>query len=150
LGAAPQARAFHGMAYDSARGVHVMYGGSEGSSILGDTWEYDGAARTWTMRGPLGPGPGDEGPGRRFWFQLVFDAEQNNTLLYGGTRGDVTLGDTWTWNGEAGAWTLLQPLNRPKALQLYAAAYDSLRKVVLLFGGSRFDDRGLASHWESW
>ncbi|HIE72090.1 MAG TPA: hypothetical protein EYP98_19025 [Planctomycetes bacterium] len=30
------------MAYDSARGKVVMFGGWNGSSHLNDTWEYDG------------------------------------------------------------------------------------------------------------
>lgn len=42
----PPARAYHSMAYDTARGVTVLYGGTGASGWLGDTtWEYDG--NTW-------------------------------------------------------------------------------------------------------
>jgi hypothetical protein len=35
-------------AYDAARGRFVIYGGRTRSSVLGDTWEFDG--RTWDRR----------------------------------------------------------------------------------------------------
>src|SRR5262249_9481293 len=46
----PPARALHGMAYDSTRGVVVLYGGESvyNSVNLADTWEWDGS--TWTQR----------------------------------------------------------------------------------------------------
>jgi hypothetical protein len=43
---APAPRSAHGMAYDSARAVTVLFGGNGGSAPLGDTWEWDGA--TWS------------------------------------------------------------------------------------------------------
>ncbi len=142
----PGARAYHGMAYDSARGVHVLYGGTTGTSIFGDTWEYDGAARTWTLRAPPDPGPGP-----RIWFQLSFDAARNKTLLFGGTQdGTVQFGDTWTWDGRTGAWTQINPPIHPNARQLYTLAYDSLRQVVLLQSGARTDSTGTAINDESW
>ena len=90
-GASPAPRVGHGMAYDSARGVHVMYGGASSAGALGDTWEYDGAGRTWTLRTPL-----IAGPNPRYWFQLAFDAARNRTLLFGGTPdATVQFADTW-------------------------------------------------------
>ena len=37
------------MAFDSRRGVTVLFGGYSPSGILGDTWEYDGA---WRLANP--------------------------------------------------------------------------------------------------
>ena len=34
------------MAYDSARGVTVLYGGYNGSTYMTDTWEWNGTV--WT------------------------------------------------------------------------------------------------------
>ena len=146
-GASPEARVFHGMAYDSARSVHVMYGGVNlTGAALGDTWEYDGAARTWTSRTPPDPGPGP-----RFWFQLAFDAARNRTLLFGGARSPtIQLGDTWIWDGQAGVWTQLNSPVQPSPRQLYALAYDSLRELVLLQCGSWVDPGGTAVDGQSW
>jgi len=142
----PEARAYHGMAYDSARGVHIMYGGSVGTSLLGDTWEYDGAARTWTLRAPP-----NAGPGPRIWFQLAFDAARTNTLLFGGTQdGTVQLGDTWTWNGTAAVWTQHYPPDHPRERQLYAMAYDSVREVALLQCGAMVQGGSTLIDSHSW
>src|SRR5688572_7152112 len=44
----------HVMAYDSARGTTVMFGGKDGSfNSNSDTWEWDGA--NWTLRATVGP-----------------------------------------------------------------------------------------------
>jgi hypothetical protein len=134
------------MAYDSERGVHVMYGGSEGGSELGDTWEYDGGVRNWTLRAPL-----NAGPGPRIWFQLAFDVARNRTLLFGGSQGaTVQLGDTWVWDGLAGAWTQLNPPAHPDERQLYTLAYDSSRELVLLQCGSRVVNGSTSTDRESW
>ena len=38
------------MAYDSTRGVIVVFGGSNSNFTLGDTWEWNGI--DWTQRSP--------------------------------------------------------------------------------------------------
>ncbi len=45
----PRARFLHAMAYDSMRGVTVMFGGRD-ASAFGETWEYDG--EQWMERAP--------------------------------------------------------------------------------------------------
>jgi hypothetical protein len=45
----PSARSGHGMAYDDARRVVLMFGGS-GSTMLGDLWSWDGTR--WMRRPP--------------------------------------------------------------------------------------------------
>src|ERR1041384_4804856 len=54
----------HAMAYDSARGVTVLFGGFAGD-YLSDTWEWNGTV--WTRRTVTGP------PGREY-AAMVFDA----------------------------------------------------------------------------
>ena len=54
-------------------------------------------------------------------------------VLFG--RSDVhgdELGDTWTW--DTGTWTKRQPPASPAPRREAAVAYDSARKVVILFG----------------
>ena len=40
----PVGRFAHAMAYDTARGVTILFGGFDGSSHLSDTWAYDGVS----------------------------------------------------------------------------------------------------------
>src|ERR1041384_7179735 len=47
-------RGGHAMAFDSARGVTVLFGGFTGGES-GETWEWDGA--TWMERTTGGPSP---------------------------------------------------------------------------------------------
>jgi hypothetical protein len=59
-GPAPEPRRAHRMVYDAGRGRVVLYGGERLSdgTLLGDQWDYDGAAGAWTRLGPaVSPGP---------------------------------------------------------------------------------------------
>jgi hypothetical protein len=65
-------RTFHRMAYDSDRGRVVLFGGL-GSSVYGDTWEWDGAG--WTGRLHLRPGSAIR-------HAMVYDAARHRVLLF--------------------------------------------------------------------
>jgi hypothetical protein len=129
----PGARAFHTMAYDSARGVTELFGGFNGVQ-LGDTWEWDGT--TWTQR-PVG------GPPARLAPAMVYDSFRHVAVLFGGSY-DVDLGDTWEWDGTA--W-VLRSTSGPPARARHAMAYDSVRHVTVLFGGGE-GGGGFSDTWE--
>jgi len=81
------------MAYDSARGVTVLFGGNDGSypyyNYKGDTWEWDGT--TWTPRSLTGPSP-------RAGHAMAYDDARGVTMLFGGFFDPAPysfLGDTW-------------------------------------------------------
>jgi hypothetical protein len=82
------------MAYDSARGVTVLFGGYKGS-LDGETWEYDGTA--WALRAYTGPSP-------RSGHGMAYDPAGEVTLLYGGFDG-ANSDETWAWDGQE--WTQL-------------------------------------------
>src|SRR4029077_4490065 len=66
----PGPRSNSAAAFDSSRGRLVLYGGQNGSTILGDTWEWDGTS--WTSP-PTFPPPPTPGPGPRAGHVLVYD-----------------------------------------------------------------------------
>src|SRR5437762_219891 len=79
------AREGHALAYASARGVTVLFGGC---CVLGDTWEWDGT--TWTQRSPAASPPA------RSYHALAYDAGHAVTVLFGGLgNGGSDFGDTW-------------------------------------------------------
>ncbi len=83
------------MAFDSARGRVVLFGGLSGAlgAALGDTFEYDGTK--WMFRAVSGP------PGR-WGSALAYDSGRGRTVLFGGYGGAAGyLADTWEWNGTA-------------------------------------------------
>lgn len=118
----PSPRQFHAMAYDSMRGVTVLFGGSYGGNRYNDTWEWDGVA--WTQKSDSGPTP-------RYGSSMVYDSDRGVIVLYGGYDGS-TCGDTWEWNGTA--WTQRQ-VTGPTARWDHKMTYDSGRGLSVLFGG---------------
>jgi len=90
----PPARSMASMAYDSALGTLVLFGGSQagsGAPYFSDTWLWDGA--TWS---PFYP-PGGVHPPERYAFGMAYDPTQG-VLIYGGLdiSDSVTLNDMWS------------------------------------------------------
>jgi len=127
-GAQPGAREGHAMAYDSARGKVVLFGGATSAGYMNDTWEWDGAAATWTDRTPAG-----DSPSPRILHAMAYDSSRARTVLYGGASGDD---GTWEWDGVAGTWNNRTPGGGSLGhRERHAMAYDASRGKVVLFGG---------------
>jgi hypothetical protein len=116
------------MAFDSAHGETVLFGGFNGTggAHLGDTWLWNGTA--WTQVASTGPSPRDG-------HSMAFDSSRNKTVLFGGVGGVGTvgyLGDTWEWDGTA--WTQVASTG-PAPRNLGAMAFDAIQNEAVLFGG---------------
>ncbi len=111
------------MAYDSVRGVTVLFGGWDGLSIFGDTWEWDGSS--WTQ-------VSSSGPSARYEHAMAYDSARGVTVLFGGRDVSSRFRDTWEW--DRSSWTQVST-SGPSARELLAMAYDSARGVTVLFGG---------------
>ena len=121
----PLARSGHAMAYDSAHGQVVLFGGYNGS-YFGDTWVWDGA--TWTQKSPPGS------PSARTYHTMVYDSTRGQVVLFGGVDANSTkLSDTWLWDGAN--WTQYQGAAAPPARQWHMMAFDTAHHEVVLFGG---------------
>ena len=137
----PANRTSHTLAYDSARGVTVLFGGLAGHHGLdSETWEWNGSA--WTQRTSAGP----SARGRH---AMVYDSVRNVTVLFGGMNEifSVISSDTWEWNGTA--WTQRQVVG-PSARYGHAMAFDSARGVTVLFGGAATWGSTVNSNSETW
>jgi hypothetical protein len=119
----PSPRQRHSMAYDSARGRLVLFGGHDGN-LRGDTWEWDGAS--WTLAATTGPLP-------RQSTALAYDSARGRTVLFGGEGANGPMDDTWEWDGVR--WRPIQ-VEGPQRRHSHAMAYDSRRGRVVLFGGN--------------
>ena len=133
----PSARKNAAMAFDSARGVCVLFGGGdnvfENDTPQNDTWEYDG--NNWTQRQATDynatdrPRPFD-GP------QMVYDSARKRCVLVAASDrlgGNVNLNTkTWEWDGTHWIAMNVAPPSRYDA----AIAYDAARQVTLLHGGT--------------
>ncbi len=111
------------MAYDALREVTVLFGGYNGTSLLGDLWEWNGT--TWTQR--TAPGPT-----ARAYHSMVYDSHRGATVIFGGQGSTGDLNDTWEWNGLA--WAERTSMSLPSRQSDEAMAYDFQRGVTVLNG----------------
>jgi hypothetical protein len=101
---------------------------------FGDCWTYDGS--TWTVA--------NAPPVPRSLHVMAYDRVRGRTVLYGGSGGWLTGGhgggsspilpaETWTFDGFS--WTEVTPRPGPGGRFSHAAAFDSRRGSLILFGG---------------
>jgi hypothetical protein len=116
------------MAYDTARGRLVLFGGYD-NSYLGDTWEFDGAA--WHE-------VSTSGPSARRGSSMAYHEPTGQMVLFGGQNSSGELGDTWTYDGAT--WTAHSP--NPEPVPRYGAAmwYDPSTLTVRLYAGELHRD----------
>lgn len=133
----PPARAGHSMAFDSARGVIVLFGGQY---TLDDTWEWNGT--NWNPRSV------GLTPPARTWHAMAYDEFRRRVVLFGGrSSGGTALQDTWEWDGTS--WANPSPAVKPPVRQGHRMAYDAVRRRVVLFGGQP-NDGSPSRHADTW
>lgn len=125
---APSARYEQTMAYDSLRGLMVMFGGLN-STYMADTWTYDPGANDWTDRAPA------TAPAARCDHAMAYDSAHDKVVLFGGFDGYDYLNDTWAYDLRTGIWTNMSPPAAPPARRYHAMAYDTVNGRTVIFGG---------------
>ncbi len=124
----PPARRFdnQGMAYDPRSATVILFGGiTSSSTVLGDTWTWNGKTKTWTSHPVIGPSP------RRA--PLVYDDATGGVILFGGDDAKRAFRDTWEWTGSS--WLERFPPTSPPSRGMSSMAYDAAIQQVVLFGG---------------
>jgi hypothetical protein len=128
----PSGRAYPAMAYDSARGRTVLFGGGFGCcNQPNDTWEWDGTHWTGFSTNPA-PAP-SIAPG------MAYDSARGVTVVFDSS------GHTWEWNGQT--WTQRTTAVSPPARVWTAMSYDSVRHDMVLFGGNASGGVLLGDTW---
>jgi hypothetical protein len=133
----PPARYGASMAYDSATGDLVLFGGLSANGDMSDTWTWDGS--TWTQQLPK------TSPPARYTSSMAYDDETGNVVLFGGLAGRTVEADTWTWNGTT--WTQLFPSTKPPARDAASMSYDAASQDMVLFGGNNGGATNLSDTW---
>jgi hypothetical protein len=129
----------HAMAYDSDRGVVVLFGGERGldgsKEYFDDTWEYDGAS--WKRINVAGTKPAP-----RAFHAMAYDPVKKRVVLAGGEDSRIggscdyyDFGDVWAYtsNGTNGLWVRLPvgDFNRSG----HALVFDSLSQHIMSVQG---------------
>jgi len=150
----PAGRFASSIAYDTQHHQTVLFGGQSGPSsgcsplpdqlnqnhLCSDTWTFDGSG--WTRQ------PAPTSPPFRSLAAMAYDADTNQTVLYGGFSDQNTLGDTWTWDGIT--WTQQSPNTSPPALEGAVMGWDALHHQLILFGGEGNGPNGPQYFNETW
>jgi uncharacterized protein (TIGR03437 family) len=145
----PSERYGTAMAYDTAHNQIVLFGGEgpamPGSSFIGDTWVWNGAA--WTQESP------QTSPPARAGHSMAYDSVHGQVVLFGGEGANgfgfqataEALNDTWVWDGTN--WTQESPKTSPAPRNSFTMAFDAAHGQVLLFGGLDGNGTDLNDTW---
>ena len=76
---------------------------------------------------------------------LTYDSQRSVVVYFGSNMGDL-LGETWEYDGTR--WQKMTPLQSPPSRYGHSMAYDETRGVIVMFGGSSFDNALLHDTWE--
>ncbi len=82
---------------------------------------------------------GDVAPEARGGHDMVFDAVNNVSVMFGGfsyTGGLHSLDDTWTYSVALNEWSQLDTFSHPSHRAAHAMAFCSLSQKIILYGGS--------------
>src|SRR5215218_5628024 len=137
----PSPRQHAELAYDATRQRVVLFGGESGvfpnSSILSDTWEWDGA--TWTRRATTGPSA-------RVHHTLAYDRARGRVVLFGGFKATTQqeLRDIWEWDGSA--WQQ-SSLSGPTNTVSLGVAYDEKAAALYFFSMAAGGGALVANRW---
>jgi hypothetical protein len=142
MGANPSPRLFACADLDAARGMVVLFGGELNGDRFDETWEFDGT--DWALRTPA------VAPRARFGATLCSDSS-GRSLLFAGqmvqpSRGPVDLADLWAWDGTT--WTSVPTPAAPPARLMHAAAFDTRRGRLVVFGGLTAAGSAFGDTWE--
>lgn len=144
-GAGPTERYGHSAIYDAPRNRLIVSHGFTNAGRFDDTWAYDLKLEKWQNLSPTG-----ERPLKRCLHHAVYDARNDQMLLYGGCSsgfGPCPQDDLWALDLKKLQWRDLTRSPRPTGRQWYGAAFDSTRGRLVVFGGSQGGGT-LSDTWE--
>lgn len=123
----PTASSEYALAYDTNRGVMVLYGGNAtGWPYENSTWEFDGD--DWSQVTITNT------PQTVYGMVMTYDANRERIVLFGGSNADdTTRAETWEYAGVD--WTQASPTSSPPERTGHTLVYDPITEKVYLFGG---------------
>lgn len=144
VGTPPLLRSQAAMTFDPTDGLVVLFGGSLGSSLYGDTWQFLGTQVVPGIYQRLLPTSWT--PTEEVNAAITYDYADGYVLLYGGgTTGNSHLAATWTYQNLT--WHLVSSSSPPGSLCCAAMTYDFHDGYVVMFGGGTQSSGPLGATW---
>jgi hypothetical protein len=95
-------------------------------------------------------------PDARSFHSAIYDPTAKRMLIFGGRQASLSgsveantkvMNDVWSYSTESNSWSQVVTTNSPPARYLHAAAYDSKRNRMLIFGGKDGTGTRLSDLW---
>ena len=114
----------------------LLFGGTNETDDLNETWIYDYGDNTWTKR------TYSTGPSARFHHGMAPVYNEAKVVLFGGNSGSTYFNDTWIYDYNTDSWTQnkSQPLPPFDIHRYRPASHRSDDKIALFSGGPLNDD----------
>ena len=138
-----------GLSTDPGREEAVLFGGSNATGPLNQTWAYWEANNSWTKISTA------TAPTPRSDFGFAGDPDSNVAILFGGRTNvttDRVVADTWVFNFTLGTWTNVTKASGPAARQDPAFAVAPSLGEALLYGGwnRNYSGTGALIYSDAW
>jgi hypothetical protein len=136
-GEGPTPRFTHNAVYDAAGHRMLIWSGrmidANGSTLLNDVWALDLATHRWARLAATA-----EAPVARYGTAAVFDPLDGSLVTFAGFTTQGRFDDTWRFDPTSGTWRDVTPASpQPGERCLHAAAHDTRRHRMIMFGGQR-------------
>jgi N-acetylneuraminic acid mutarotase len=127
-GDVPERRGNHGMVFDPAAGMVILFGGSTETSSFYETWSYDPQTNVWCELSPEGDIPTAE-----HGISMVYDPGRDQVIVFGGWSGQTgeDLNTTWAYRpggGGGGRAPRCQDLQGFFIVHVYAGAFQDFQR----------------------
>ena len=120
-GESPSPRVHHSLVWDDAQGRVSLFGGRSAGAPLDDLWALDLDGPAWEQVQPEG-----RLPPARSGHNAVFDAGEQQMVIFGGQGGEAFFNDLWAFTSQDNAWTEVTAAGPiPAARQGAGAALDT-------------------------
>jgi len=138
----PAPRSSSNMVYDSTNNVVILFGGyAEGGGTLDDTWSYSVTENVWTEMSST------VHPCSRYGHCMIYDSNNDRTVLFSGNSIDGMNADQWEYNYTANVWTELFQSPTPLGRKWGTMVYDPDMNRGILFGGDCNDPEFVNDTW---
>ena len=121
------------LAYDSESDRLILFGGGERPGLNHDqTWAYDYNTNTWEHMQP------ESGPSERAFHSMVYDAESDRVILWGGLQEGGTDNMVWAYDYNTNSWEGLENTNGPEEhYERFGMVYHPPSDRIFLYSGFR-------------
>jgi hypothetical protein len=130
-GGPPSPRRGHNAIYDPVRHQIAIWAG-QGAGFFNDTWTLNLTTLEWRNVTP------PTRPVSRYGSASVYDPVERRLVQFAGfTSESRRFNDTQAFNLDTNTWTDLTPGSRPGVRCLHTAAFDSVGRRMIMYGGQR-------------